>query len=309
MKKTIMLAALATALLAATATAGVNALSGTVTADGSSTVGPYAIAAAEGFQKRNPQARVTVGISGTGGGFERFCRGETDLANASRPMKGSEAVACRDNGVKWVAFTVANDGISVVANREATWVNCLTTAELKSIWNTGSKVKSWQDVRSSFPDVPLKLFGPGTDSGTFDFFTEVINGKSKASRSDYLATEDDNVIVSGVAGERGGLGYFGFSYFEENADRLKLIRVDNGKGCTAPSVAAVQKGQYKPLARPLFIYAKRDSFRRPVVAGYIGYVFNNEKAIAKKSGYIALTDRQLKKARYQYRQALRANAG
>jgi len=307
MKNVIALAVLATAVLAASATAGLSALSGTVTADGSSTVGPYAIAAAEGFQKKNRGARVTVGISGTGGGFERFCRGETDLSNASRPMKNSEAIKCRDVGVKWVAFTVANDGISVVASKQNTWVDCLTTAELKLIWNTGSKVKSWNDVRSSFPDVPLKLFGPGTDSGTFDFFTEAINGKAKASRSDYLATEDDNVIVQGVQGERGGLGYFGFSYYEENVDKLKLIRVDNGKGCTAPSVAAVQKGQYRPLARPLFIYAKRDAFKRPVVAGFIGYIFNNEKAIAKKAGFIALTDRQLRKARYQYLQALKAN--
>jgi phosphate transport system substrate-binding protein len=307
MKKAIALAALAVAVPVAVATAGVSALAGTVTADGSSTVGPYAIAAAEGFQKKNPGARVTVGISGTGGGFERFCRSETDLSNASRPMKNSEAVKCRDAAVKWVAFTVANDGISVVVNKQNTWVDCLTTAELKSMWNTGSKVESWKDVRSSFPDVPLKLFGPGTDSGTFDFFTEAINGKAKASRSDYLATEDDNVIVNGVEGERGGLGYFGFSYFEENAAKLKLVKVDSGKGCVAPSVTTVQKSQYKPLSRPLFIYAKRDSFKRPVVAGYIGYIFNNEKAIAKKSGFIALTDRQLKKARYTYLQALKAN--
>ena len=307
MKKAVALAALTAVVLTAAATAGVSAIRGTVTADGSSTVGPYAIAAAEGFQKKNPQARVTIGISGTGGGFERFCRGETDLSNASRPMRNSEAILCRDAGVKWVAFTVANDGISIVASKENTWATCLTTAELKAIWNTGSKISSWRDIRPSFPDVPLKLFGPGTDSGTFDFFTEVINGRAKASRSDYLATEDDNVIVRGVQGERGGLGYFGFSYFEENADKLKLIQVDNGSGCRAPSVAAVQKGQYKPLARPLFIYAKRSSFKRPVVAGYIGYIFNNEKAIAKKSGYIALTDRQLKKARYQYLQALKSN--
>ena len=307
MKKAIALTVLGVAVLAGAATAGVRALSGTVTADGSSTVGPYAIAAAEGFQKRNPGARVTVGISGTGGGFERFCRNEIDLSNASRGMKASEAVACREAGVKWIAFTVANDGISVVVNKQNTWVDCLTTGELKTIWNSGSKVESWKDVRSSFPDVPLKLFGPGTDSGTFDFFTEVINGKAKASRSDYLATEDDNVIVKGVEGERGGMGYFGFSYYEENADKLKLVKVDNGKGCVAPSVAAVQKSRYKPLARPLFIYAKRASFKRPVVAGYIGYVFNNEKAIAKKAGFIALTPRQLKKARYQYLQALKSN--
>src|SRR5829696_2720753 len=303
MKKAIALAALAAVVLTAAATAGVSALGGTVTADGSSTVGPYAIAAAEGFQKKNPKARVTVGISGTGGGFERFCRNEIDLANASRAMKASEAVICRDAGVRWVAFTIANDGISVVVNKQNTWVDCLTTAELKSIWNSGSKAKSWNDVRSSFPDVPLKLFGPGTDSGTFDFFTEKINGKAKASRSDYLATEDDNVIVNGVEGERGGLGYFGFSYYEENATKLKLVKVDSGSGCIAPSVRTVQNTTYRPLSRPLFIYAKRSAFKRPVVAGFLGYIFNNEKAIARKARFIALTDRQLRKARYTYLQA------
>jgi len=309
MKKALALAALAAVVLTAAATAGVSALSGTVTADGSSTVGPYAIAAAEGFQKKNAKARVTVGISGTGGGFERFCRDETDLSNASRPMKNSEAVLCKDAGVKWVAFTVANDGLSVVANRQNTWANCLTVAELKKIWEPGSKVNNWNQIRDSFPNVPLKLFGAGTDSGTFDYFTEAINGKAKASRSDYLATEDDNVVVQGVEGERGAMGYFGYSYYEENKSKLKVLAIDQGKGagCITPSVTTVQANKYRPLSRPLFIYAKRSSFKRPVVAGYIGYIFNNEKAIAKKSGFIALTDRQLKKARYTYLQALKAN--
>ena len=309
MKKAIALAALAVLVVAAAATAGASALSGTVTADGSSTVGPYAIAAAEGFQKKNPKARVTVGISGTGGGFERFCRNETDLSDASRPMKNSEAVLCKDAGVKWVAFTVANDGLSVVVNRQNTWANCLTVAELKKVWEPGSKVNNWNQIRDSFPNVPLKLFGAGTDSGTFDYFTEAINGKARSSRSDYLATEDDNVVVQGVEGERGAMGYFGFSYYEENKDRLKVVAIDQGKGqgCVTPSVATVQSNRYRPLSRPLFIYAKRSSFKRPVVAGYIGYIFNNEKAIAKKSGFIALTDRQLKKARYTYLQALKAN--
>jgi phosphate transport system substrate-binding protein len=309
MKKALVLAALGAVVLAAAATGGVSALSGTVTADGSSTVGPYATAAAEGFQQRNRGARVTVGISGTGGGFERFCRGETDLQNASRPMRQTEAIRCRDAGVKWVAFTVANDGLSIVVNRQNTWASCLTVAELKKIWEPGSKVDNWSQVRDGFPNVPLKLFGAGTDSGTFDYFTEAINGKSRASRSDYLASEDDNVIVQGVSGERGALGYFGFSYYEENKSRLKVVAVDQGKGqgCVTPSIATVQSNKYRPLSRPLFVYAKRDSFRRPVVAGFIGYIFNNEKAIAKKAGFIALTDRQLKKARYQYRQALKAN--
>ena len=309
MKRVITLAVLATAVIAASATAGVGALRGTVTSDGSSTVGPYTQAAAEGFQKKNPGARVTVAISGTGGGFERFCRGETDLQNASRPMKNSEAIKCRDAGVKWVAFTVANDGLSVVVNKANTWASCLTVAELKKVWEPGSKINNWSQIRDGFPNVPLKLFGAGTDSGTFDYFTEAINGKSKASRSDYLATEDDNITVQGVEGERGAMGYFGFSYYVENKDKLKVLAIDQGKGggCVTPSVATVQANKYRPLSRPLFIYAKRDSFRRPVVAGFIGYVFNNERAIAKKADFIALTVRQLKKARYQYLQALKAN--
>ncbi|MGZ8783124.1 MAG: PstS family phosphate ABC transporter substrate-binding protein [Gaiellaceae bacterium] len=309
MKKVLALAALVAVVLTATATAGVSALSGTISSDGSSTVGPYAIAAAEGFQKKNKNARVTVGISGTGGGFERFCRNEIDLSNASRPMKNSEAIKCRDAGVKWVAFTVANDGLSVVVNRQNSWVNCLTVAELKKVWEPGSKINNWSQIRDGFPNVQLKLFGAGTDSGTFDYFTEAINGKATSSRSDYLATEDDNVVVQGVEGERGAMGYFGFSYYEENKDKLKVVAIDQGKGlgCITPSVKSVQANRYRPLSRPLFIYAKRTSFKRPVVAGYIGHIFNNEKAIAKRSGFIALTDRQLKKARYQYLQALKAN--
>ncbi|MDQ3067181.1 MAG: PstS family phosphate ABC transporter substrate-binding protein [Actinomycetota bacterium] len=309
MKKVIALAICATAVIAASATAGISALSGSVSADGSSTLGPYTSAAAEGFQKKNKGARITVGISGTGGGFERFCRNETDLSNASRPMKNSEAIKCRDAGVKWVAFTVANDGLSVVVNKQNTWANCLTVAELKKVWEPGSKVNNWSQIREAFPNVPLKLFGAGTDSGTFDYFTEAINGKAKASRSDYLASEDDNIVVQGVEGERGSMGYFGFSYYEENKDKLKVLAIDHGKGngCVTPSIATVQANKYRPLSRPLFIYSKRDSFRRPVVAGFIGYIFNNEKAIARRSGFIALTDRQLKKARYQYLQALRSN--
>ena len=234
--------------------------SGTVTADGSSTVGPYAHRRRRGLPASATRARVTVGISGTGGGFERFCRNETDLSNASRPMKDSEAIKCRDAGVKWVAFTVANDGLSVVVNKQNTWATCLTVAELKKVWEPGSKVNNWNQIRDSFPNVPLKLFGAGTDSGTFDYFTEAINGKAKASRSDYLATEDDNVVVQGVEGERGAMGYFGFSYYEENKDKLKVLAIDQGKGlgCVTPSVATVQASKYRPLSRPLFIYAKRD---------------------------------------------------
>jgi phosphate transport system substrate-binding protein len=284
-------------------------LSGKISADGSSTVGPYVTAAAEGFQKKHRGVQVTVGISGTGGGFERFCRGETDLSNASRPIKVAEHQLCAQNGVRYTAFTIANDGLTVVVNRQNTWATCLTVAELRKIWDTGSNVDNWRDVRAGFPNVALKLYGPGTDSGTFDFFTEKINGRSRRSRSDYAASEDDNVIVRGVSGDRGALGYFGLSYYEENRSRLRAVRIDNGNGCVAPSVKTVQSGDYKPLGRPLFVYAKRASFRRAAVAAFIGYIFNNEGAIARKARYVPLTTRQLRKARYQYRQTLRAVFG
>ncbi len=297
------------AVCVAAAAAGVDALRGRVSADGSSTVAPYTTAAAEGFQRKNRGVQVTVGISGTGGGFERFCRGEIDLANASRPIRQDREVPlCTQNSVRYLAFTVANDGISIVVNRNNTWVSCLTTDELRRIWDAGSKVDNWKDVRPQFPDVPLKLFGPGTDSGTFDFFTEKINGRSKRSRSDYLATENDNVVVQGVAGERGGLGYFGYSYYEENRNRLKLVAVNGGSGCVAPSVRTVQTVRYRPLSRPVFIYANRSAFRRAEVRAFLGYVFNNERAIARRAGLISLTDRQLKKARNQYRTALRSSS-
>jgi phosphate transport system substrate-binding protein len=281
------------------------AVSGTIAADGSSTVGPYVTAAAEGFQRQNRRARVTVGISGTGGGFERFCKGETDLSNASRPIKQSEAAVCRQNGVQYTPFLVANDGIAIVVNRANTWAKCLTVDELKKIWDQGSKVDSWSEVRSGFPNVPLKLFGAGTDSGTFDFFTEAINGKSRRSRSDYSATEDDNVAVRGVTGERGAMAYFGLSYYEENRSRLNLVQVNGGNGCVAPTVKTVQAYQYKPLSRPLFVYVKNESFERPVVQAFIRYMIQNEKAIATTAKFVSLTDRQLRKSRFQYNRALK----
>jgi phosphate transport system substrate-binding protein len=304
-----VLAGLTLSITAATALAGVHALRGKITADGSSTVGPYVVAAAEKFQKLNRGVKITVGISGTGGGFERFCKGETDLADASRPMKQSEAALCRSNGITYEAFLVANDGISIVVSKRNTWANCLTTDELKKIWNTGSNVESWSQVRSGFPNVPLKLFGPGTDSGTFDFFTERINGKSKASRSDYTASEDDNVLVRGVEGERGGLGYFGYSYYLENRDKLKLVAVNSGNGCVAPSIRTVQAYSYKPLSRPLFVYAKRTAFKRAAVQAFIRYMITTEKTIARTAGFVSLTDRQLAKAKYQYNRALRLARG
>jgi phosphate transport system substrate-binding protein len=298
----VVAAVAATAVFAA---ADAIPLRGTITADGSSTVGPWTTAAAELFGRRPAGVRVTVGISGTGGGFERFCKGETDLSNASRPIKNVEHLQCLENGVRWLALTVANDALTVVVNREATWVDCLTTAELRRIWDRGSKVDNWRDVRPGFPSVPLKLYGPGTDSGTFDFFTEVINGKSRQSRSDYFASEDDNALVQGVAGDRGGMGYFGFSYYDENRGRLKAVRIDGGKGCVAASAAAAQRGVYKPLARPLFIYAKRSSFRRAEVRAFLGWALNNQKAVASRADFIPLTATQFTKARASFARALK----
>ena len=285
-------------------------LGGSITADGSSTVGPYTTAAAELFRKAGAgDVKVTVGISGTGGGFQRFCKGETDLSDASRPMKISEAQACKDSNIgSWRSFTVANDALTVVVNQENTWAKCLSVEELKKIWDQGSKVGNWKDVRAGFPDVSIKLFGPGTDSGTFDYFTEAINGKAKRSRSDYQASEDDNVLVQGVSGERGGMGYFGYSYYEANKSRLNAVQIRNPKTgqCVTPGVDSVQNGTYKPLARPLFIYAKGSSFKRKEVQAFLDYIFDNETKIAARADFVPLTKTQLKRARTNFALAVKA---
>ncbi|MDX6396776.1 MAG: phosphate transport system substrate-binding protein [Gaiellaceae bacterium] len=272
-------------------------LSGRIEADGSSTVGPYTTAAAERFRAVEPDVQITVGVSGTGGGFERFCRGETDLSDASRPIKDEEQQLCEQNGVEYVEFQVANDALTVVVNPQNLWAKCMTTAQLKKLWEPGSKVDSWNDLDPSWPDVLINLFGPGTDSGTFDYFTEVIVGEAGASRPDYAASEDDNVIVTGVAGEEGALGYLGFSYYEENMDKLKAIEIDGGDGCVAPSVETAQNGTYKPLSRPLFIYVKKESLARPEVEAFLRFLLDNEKEIAAAAQFVPLTDEQLAKAK------------
>ena len=297
-------AAVALASVAA-AVAGAQAIRGTVQADGSSTVAPFAQAAAESYERKYSGARVVVGVSGTGGGFERFCKNETDLSNASRPIRLSEAAKCHAAGIGYIQFLVANDGISLTVNRQNTWVNCLTTAELKRIWDRGSNVNNWSQVRQGFPNVPLRLFGPGTDSGTFEFFTEKINGRARQSRSDYSASEDDNVLVRGVAGERGGLGYFGLSYYLANKSRLKVLKVNSGDGCVTPSVASVQNRSYKPLSRGLFVYSKKKAFKRDVVAGFIRHIIVNERAISRTAKIVPLTKAQLRKAQRQYNTAIR----
>ncbi len=294
------------AVAAGTVSAGGSTLSGTITADGSSTLYPYVTAAAEAFQKKNPSTRVTVGLAGTGGGFTRFCKGETDIANASRKIRqgaNSEAEACKNNGIPYIAFAAANDGISIVVNQQNTWATCLTMAELKKIWEPGSKVTNWNDIRSSFPNQSLKLFGPGTDSGTFDFFTEHVNGRARASRTDYQASEDDNVLVQGVSGERGGLGYFGLSYALENTSRLNIVSIDKGSGCVRPGNQSVQNRTY-PISRGLFMYVKKSSFKRTEVQKFIQYILVNEKAIAVKAKFVPLTPTQLKNARRLFKYAV-----
>jgi phosphate transport system substrate-binding protein len=272
-------------------------LSGTIKIDGSSTVAPFAQAAQEAFQGENPDVKITVGTSGTGGGFEKFCAGETDISDASRAIKPDEEVpVCKKKGIDYKEIQVANDGIAVVTN-PALKVDCLTTDQLKQLWNKGSKVKSLSEIDPKLPDKELKLFGPGTDSGTFDFFTDKINGEEGVSREDYSPSEDDNILVQGVAGEAGGLGYFGHSYYEQNKDKLNLVKVDGGDGCVAPSVDTIQSGEYKPLSRPLFMYPSTKALKRPEVKAFLQYVGDNYQAIADASQIVAMDSGQAAKAK------------
>ena len=283
--------------------------SGSVRVDGSSTVAPLTSAAAEKFKQENPGINVTVGTSGTGGGFEKFCRGEIDMADASRPIKDTEAAACKTAGVGYGSLTVANDALSIVVNKQNTWAKCLTTAQLKAIWEPGSKVNNWNQVDPAYPNEALQLFGPGTDSGTFDFFTAAINGKEDASRTDYTPSEDDNVVVTGVAGTKGGMGYFGFTYFEENQDKLNVVEVNSGKGCVAPSAAAVQDGTYSPLGRPLFIYPSTNTLKtNTAFQPFLEYYVSNDSSIAEAAKFIPLSDTQRTKLTADYK-ALLAQAG
>ncbi|HEX9351170.1 MAG TPA: PstS family phosphate ABC transporter substrate-binding protein [Gaiellaceae bacterium] len=270
-------------------------LSGRISADGSSTVGPFVTTAAEDFQKEQSRVQVTVGISGTGGGFERFCRGETDLSDASRPIEADERAICGQNGVEFIELQVANDGIAIVVNKQNDWAKCLSVEQLQEIWKPGSKVDSWRDLEAKFPDEKLKLAGPGTDSGTFDFFTKEINGEEGASRTDYQPSENDNVIVQAVAGDKGGLGYFGLSYAEQNSSKLRTLEVDGGKGCVAPTRSTVQSGKYTPLSRPLFVYTKRDALERPEVKAFLDFMLDHQTEIAGDI-FVPLTTEQLAKA-------------
>jgi phosphate binding protein len=275
------------------------AISGTVTVDGSSTVAPLSEAAADLFRSVEPGVNVTVATAGTGGGFQKFCAGETDISDASRPIKDEEAEACKGKGIDYTELIVANDGLSVVVNPENTWATCLTVEQLKTIWSPESegKIKNWNQVDKSFPDQPLTLFGAGTDSGTFDYFTEAINGEEGASRTDYSPSEDDNVTIQGVKGDKGAVGYFGLSYVEQNPDAVKAVEIDGGGGCVAPSKGTVQDKSYKPLARPLFIYVKNSSYKdNAAVRSYVDFYIENEAKVAEEALFVGLTPEQKKTA-------------
>ena len=265
-------------------------LSGTIEIDGSSTVFPVSEAVAEEFGKLHPDVRVNVGVSGTGGGFKRFTVGETDISDASRPIKDAEAQAAADNGIEYYPLRVAMDGLSVMVSPDNDFVECLTTDQLKMIWEPGSTVSKWSDVDPSWPSSDIALYGPDTDSGTFDYFTEEIMGEAQLSRPDYTASADDNVLVQGIAGGKYSLGYFGFAYYQENQDKLNLVAVDSGNGCVLPTSESIENGTYSPLSRPLFIYVSKQSMERPEVKAFVEFYLDNAADLAQEVGYIKLGD-------------------
>ena len=267
-------------------------LSGEIKIDGSSTVFPITEAIAEEFRAVYPDVKIPVGVSGTGGGFKKFVAKETDINDASRPIKSQEAADAASAGVEYVELKVAFDGLSVLVNPSNTWVDYLTVDELKKIWAPDSTVKTWKDVRAEWPAEEIKLYAPGTDSGTFDYFTEEINGKSGVIRPDFIGSEDDNVLVQGIAGDKNALGFFGFAYYEENKDKLKIVKIDNGNGAIEPTFDTIKDGSYAPLSRPLFIYVNKASLEKPEVKEFITFYLETAKDIVKEVGYVALPDEE-----------------
>jgi phosphate transport system substrate-binding protein len=286
-------------------------LSGSIRIDGSSTVAPLTQAIAEGFNEANSDVDITVGTSGTGGGFEKFCAGETDANDASEAIGDEEIAACQKGGVQYEELQVANDALTVVANPENP-VTCITVDQLKSVWEPKSTIKSWSEIQGLEPpyDETLDLYGPGSDSGTFGYFTEAINGEEDAIRTDYNDVgEDDNATVTGVAGAPGGMGYFGYSFFNENQEQLKALEIDDGKGCVAPSVETVQDGSYTPLSRPLFLYPSAEALQREEFDAFLQYYLDNVNDIAEQVGFIGLTDEQLSEAQSKLESLVGAGGG
>lgn len=265
-------------------------LSGTIKIDGSSTVYPISEGVAEEFMKLHKEVQVTVGFSGTGGGFKKFTAGETDISDASRPIKDKEKEAAQTNGIEYIEMPIAYDGISVVVNKENNWVDSITVEELKKLWEPESKITRWNQIRPEWPDMEIKLYGPGTDSGTFEYFTEEIVGEAKKSRGDYTASEDDNQLVTGVSGDKGALGYFGFAYYLENKDKLKIVAVDGGNGPVVPSSETINNGTYKPLSRPIFIYPSKKSLVRTEVKEFVKYYLTEGVQIIPEVGYVPMPD-------------------
>lgn len=288
MKKAFFTLALCVMAVALTSDCDAAKLKGKVRIDGSSTVYPISEAVAEEFNAVQPRIRVTIGVSGTGGGFKKFTIGETDINDASRPIKGKEVTKAAENGVGFIELPVAFDGVTVVVNPGNEFVNELTTDELRRIWQPESDVHTWQDVRPEWPARKLKLYGPGTDSGTFDYFTEAINGESQLCRADFTASEDDNVLVQGIAGDVDALGFFGYAYYIENKDKLKVVPIDGGDGAVVPSNGTINDGSYAPLSRPLFIYVSKVSAERPEVQEFVNYYIENAGELASQVGYVGL---------------------
>ncbi len=295
MKKVLFITALAFTMIACGNKKGQDkegTATGSITVDGSSTVYPVTEAVAEEFRAVQPRINVTIGVSGTGGGFQKFGRGEINIANASRPIKEEEGAAAKENKMSYVGLEVALDGLAVVINPENDWAKSFTVEELKMIWEPAAqgKIKRWNQVNPAWPDEEIHLYGPGVASGTFDYFTEVIVGKSGSSRGDYTASEDDNVLVQGVAGDKFGLGFFGLAYFEENKDKLALAAVDGGNGPVLPSAETVNDGTYSPLSRPLYIYVNSSSVRNPEVVEFVRFYLKEAGKLSKDVGYFPLTD-------------------
>lgn len=265
------------------------ALEGTIQIDGSSTVYPLTEAVAEEFRTEHPQVKVTIGVSGTGGGFKKFGRGETNISNASREIKDTEIQLCQENNISYIGLLVAYDGMVIVANPENTWLSSITVEELKTIWQPEAqdKIKRWNQIRPEWPNEEIHLYGAGTASGTYDYFTEAIVGKSGSSRGDFTASEDDNVLVQGVMNDKFALGFFGLAYYHENQDKLKLISVDNGNGAILPSKETVLNGTYKPLSRPMYIYVNETALDKPEVISFVNYYLENIGKLAEDVGYVA----------------------
>ena len=265
-------------------------LSGVIEIDGSSTVAPISQAVAEEFEKIYGDSAPIVGISGTGGGFKRFTAGETDISDASRPIKDAEATTAAENGIKYLELKVGTDGLSVMVSPRNDFVDCLTRDQLHEIWKPGSSVQKWSDINLEWPDRDIRLYGADTDSGTFDYFTEAVNGEAKVSRDDYTASADDNVLIRGIAGDRNSLGYFGYAYYIENADQLKLLGVDNGEGCVKPSPETIASGTYNPLSRPLLIYVNVESLQKPQVLEFVKFYMKMGAELTAEVGYVPEDD-------------------